>query len=311
MAENNELMGIFNLGVNDVDSHSSEKKESVLYRPSADQGKDGIYRSLIRFIPNPKNPKKSIVRKFVYWLTDTDGNGGYYDSPTTINDKCPVQDLFFKLRNSESALDKKNSDGLKRREIFYSLVQIIKDPHAEELEGKIKVFKYGQKIKQKIDDELKPQFAEATQIFDPFEGKNFELTITKQSGFNNYDSSKFQGNITPITIGGVAMQPNQEDQTKIIEFVTAAPSLSDFEFKPWTDDIRMKVMGILSQYTGSNPGAAMEVIVGDGSQSLASTVTETVSDTPVTETATAEKVAPAVDGNDDGNLTDFLNDLGI
>ena len=141
---------IFNVSVKDLDT--GERPSSLgsdLYSPKPDQGQDGTYRSLIRFLPNIKNPRKPFVRKFVYWLEDRDGNGFYADSPSTVGDKCPVQDMFFKLRNSESAVDKKMSEGLKRREVFYALVQIVKDPQNRDLEGQVKVFKFGYKIKTK------------------------------------------------------------------------------------------------------------------------------------------------------------------
>ena len=90
---------IFNVSVNDLDTGEAPSKGSDLYTPKPDQGQDGVYRSLIRFLPNPTNPRKPFIRKFVYWLEDRDGNGFYADSPSTVGDKCPVQDMFFKLRN--------------------------------------------------------------------------------------------------------------------------------------------------------------------------------------------------------------------
>jgi len=143
---------IFSVSVKDLDTGDRPQTTSDLYTPKPDQGSDGTYRSLIRFLPNVKNPRKPFVRKYVYWLEDRDGNGFYVDSPSTVGDKCSVQDMFFKLRNSESAVDKKMSEGLKRREVFYALVQIVKDPQNRDLEGQVKIMKFGYKIKTKIDE---------------------------------------------------------------------------------------------------------------------------------------------------------------
>ena len=260
---NESNFDIFNLSVKDVDLFKQEaSKESVLYKPTADKGKDGIYRALIRFIPNPKNPQKSLVRKFVYWLEDSAGSGSYFDSPSTVGEKCPVQDLFFKLRNSESAIDKKMAEKLKRREVYYALIQIIKDPQDPAMDGKYKIFKFGYKIKQKIDEELNPQFDSPTQVFDLFEGKNFELTITKQGGFNNYDSSKFQGNKSSITIGGKKVENSEEGRKMILDSFTDAPELGAFEFKSWTDEDRSKIETILNQYR--SPGESISTLTSKG-----------------------------------------------
>ncbi len=255
---NDNPMSIFDLGIKDIDSYNEGKKETVLYKPTADEGKDSVYRSLIRFLPNPRNPRKSIIRKFVYWLKDSAGNFGLYDAPHTIGDKDPVQDKFFKLRNSTSAVDKKMSDDLKRREVYYSLVQIIKDPHNPELDGKVKIFKYGQKLKLKIDEELTPQFEEPTQVFDLFEGKNFELTITKAFGFNNYDSCKFQGKKSPIQINGENVENTESGRKLIMDLLADAPKIEDFDFKPWDDATTKKVADILASY--GSPGRAINTI---------------------------------------------------
>jgi hypothetical protein len=250
---------IFNVSVKDLDTGDRPASMgSDLYTPKPDQGQDGTYRSLIRFLPNIKNPRKPFVRKFVYWLEDRDGNGFYADSPSTVGDKCPVQDMFFKLRNSESAVDKKMSEGLKRREVFYALVQIVKDPQNRDLEGQVKVFKFGYKIKTKIDEELNPQFDEPTQVFDPFEGKNFELVISKKGGYPNYDSCKFHGNRSALELEGTAVTDSDESRKAILEFLNDSPDLGNFEYKPWNDETRNKVMGVLSQF--SSPGSSIETV---------------------------------------------------
>lgn len=250
---------IFSVSVNDLDTGDRPSGSgSDLYSPKPDQGQDGTYRSLIRFLPNIKNPRKPFVRKFVYWLEDRDGNGFYADSPSTVGEKCPVQDMFFKLRNSESAVDKKMSESLKRREVFYALVQIVKDPQNRDLEGQIKVFKFGYKIKAKIDEELNPQFDEPTQVFDPFEGKNFELVLSKKGGYPNYDSCKFQGSRSAMTIKGESVTDTNEGRKMILDYLKDAPDLANFDYKPWNDEQRGKVMNIIGQY--SSPGSSIDTI---------------------------------------------------
>jgi hypothetical protein len=252
---------IFSVSVNDLDTGDRQNTGgSDLYSPKPDQGQDGTYRSLIRFLPNIKNPRKPFVRKFVYWLEDRDGNGFYADSPSTVGDKCPVQDLFFKLRNSESAVDKKMSESLKRREVFYALVQIVKDPQNRDLEGQIKVIKFGYKIKAKIDEELNPQFDEPTQVFDPFEGKNFELVISKKGGYPNYDSCKFQGSKSAMVIKGESITDTNEGRATVLDYLKDAPDLGNFDYKAWNDEQRNKVMNIVSQF--SSPGSSIGAITG-------------------------------------------------
>lgn len=300
---------IFSVSVKDLDTGDRPQTTSDLYTPKPDQGSDGTYRSLIRFLPNAKNPRKPFVRKYVYWLEDRDGNGFYADSPSTVGDKCAVQDMFFKLRNSESAVDKKMSEGLKRREVFYALVQIVKDPQNRDLEGQIKVMKFGYKIKTKIDEELNPQFDEPTQVFDPFEGKNFELVISKKGGYPNYDSCKFQGSRSPMSINGEDVTPDDAGRTAILDYIKDAPDLGNFDYRPWTDEQRNKVMGVLSQF--SNPGSSIDTVTAKSApapaatKAAAATVTETAAPSA---TATPSKTEDSSKGDD---FDDFINGLDL
>ena len=292
---------IFNISVSDLDTGEKQNQGSDLYSPKPDQGQDGVYKSLIRFLPNIKNPRKPYVRKFVYWLEDKDGKGFYVDSPSTVGEKCPVQSKFFELRNSESALDKKMAESLKRREVFYALVQIVKDPQNRDLEGQVKVMKFGYKIKTKIDEELNPQFEEGTQIFDPFEGKNFELVISKKAGYPNYDSSKFQSSKTPMSINGTAVEDSSDSRKNILEYLQNAPDLSNFDYKPWTDEDRSKVMNVLSQF--SSPGSSVSTVT--------KTENKKQSKPAPKETVTEETSFEDNSNSGDDSLDDFINGLDL
>jgi len=305
---------IFNLGVSDVETHDTQNtKTDVLYKPSADQGKDGTYKALIRFVPNPSNPRNSLVKKYVHWLTDASGNGRLVDSPSSVGESCPIAEVFFKLRNSDSAVDRKMSEKLKRREQYYSLIKVIKDPQNPDLEGQYMIYKFGYKIKEKIDAELKPNFGEPTQVFDLFAGKNFELVITRQGEYNNYDTSKFSSSTSSITINGTPVERTQEAMTQIKEELDNAPSLEPYEYKAWDGDARDFVNGILRQYL--NPGSSIDSVVSKPKAAApAKTATAPVSENTSTESSsntveTAAPVAATTDSSDD--LDSFLNDLDL
>jgi len=300
---------IFSVSVKDLDTGDRPTPSSDLYTPKPDQGQDGTYRSLIRFLPNVKNPRKPFVRKYVYWLEDRDGNGFYVDSPSTVGEKCAVQDMFFKLRNSESAVDKKMSEGLKRREVFYALVQIVKDPQNRDLEGQVKIMKFGYKIKTKIDEELNPQFDEPTQVFDPFEGKNFELVISKKGGYPNYDSCKFQGSKSAMTINEEAVTSDDAGRTAILDFIKDAPELANFDYRPWNDEQRNKVMGVLSQF--SNPGSSIETVTKKQDAPEPVKVAAAVSAVNEAAGSAAPTATKTEDSSKGDDFDDFINGLDL
>ena len=301
---------IFNLGVEDVETHQPEKTSTnEVYKPTADDGKDGTYKALLRFVPNPENPRKSLIQKYVHWLTNSSGDGKLVDSPQTIGEHCPIADVFWKLRKSDSAVDRKASEKLKRRQQYYSLVKIVKDPQNPELEGTYKVFKFGYKIKEKIDAELKPEFGEPTQVFDLFEGKNFELVITRQGEYNNYDKSKFSSNRSAILMGDAPAERTQETMTAIKSELESAPSLGQYDYKAWDEDTRAFVNNVLRMYL--NPGEDIAAVTSTPKASSTTVKTEVKTEAaPVaTETPAAETSTNKVTTDED--LDSFLDGLNI
>ena len=308
-----EEFDIFSVSVSDLETNEQKTGNSELYSPKPDQGQDGVYKSLIRFLPNIKNPRKPYIRKYVYWLEDKEGKGMYIDSPSTIGEKCPIQDKFFKLRNSESAIDKKMSENIKRREVYYALVQIIKDSQNKELEGQIKVFKFGFKVKSKIDEELNPQFDAPTQIFDPFEGKNFELVISKKAGFANYDSCKFQGSKTAMQIDGKPVKNTQEGREAILNYLKGAPELNSFEYKAWTDEQHTKVMNLLDAM--GSPGSSISKLTNSNQSSNKSSKSKPKEENLEKELADFEARLNSSESSsaisEDEDLTSFLDGIDV
>tara|TARA_Y100000385_G_scaffold136958_1_gene142319 strand:- start:4084 stop:5010 length:927 start_codon:yes stop_codon:yes gene_type:complete len=306
-----EDFNIFSISVDDIDTHEQPQStgSNIMYKPTADDGKDGTYKALIRFVPNVENPRNSLIKKYVNWLTGPDGDSKLVDSPSSIGESCPIADAFWKLRKSDSAVDRKSSDKLKRREQYVALVKIIKDPQFPDLEGTYKVFKFGYKIKEKIDAELKPDFGEPTQVFDLFEGKNFELIINRQNDYNNYDKSKFSSSKSPVQLADKTAERTKEDMAAIKEELDNAPSLKSFEYNAWDEPTREFVNSVIKMYL--NPGESMDSLVN-----------QTPAPTKKVETAVAgsnntnskvekkdTKPAEVAAGSDD--LESFLNDLEI
>jgi hypothetical protein len=196
-------------------------------------------------------------------------------------------------------------------------VKVIKDPQFPEFEGTYKVFKFGYKIKEKIDEELKPAFGEPTQIFDLFEGKNFELIITRQGDFNNYDKSKFSASKSAVLVNGKPAEKTKENMAVIKEELEKAPSLEPYEFKAWDDEARDFVNSILRQYL--NPGSAMDEIVNTKKASSAKAAAKApapaASDDFDMDFGTNESSAPAASASTDSDSGDdldaFLNDLDL
>lgn len=246
-----------------VEAPATPGKNTEEYNPTADKGKGGIYQSIIRFIPWHEDPKHgSIQEKWVSYLVDpVTQRGRYVDCPSSVGKPSPLQDIYWKLRKSESVQMQKLAQSFSRRHSYASLVQIIRDENNSEAEGKIMVFRYGVKIWEKINAELKPIIGEPHDPFDILGGKAFALVITKVSGFNNYDQSKFVDKRIPLC------QPNadgkliainaQSNKKEIFEWVKVqSPDLSRYAYKEWDQDTFDYVNHVIIAVTGEGQVSA-------------------------------------------------------
>jgi len=172
--------------LNDKGSNVDER----IWKPSVDKSGNGY--AIIRFLPEPEGNELPWARVYTHAFQ---GPGGWFieNSLTTLGQKDPVSEHNSQLWNSGSDANKEIARKQKRRLSYYSNIFIVADPSNPENEGKVFLYKYGKKIFDKIQEAMKPEFADETPInpFDFWQGANFKLKIRRVEGYQNYDKSEF------------------------------------------------------------------------------------------------------------------------
>lgn len=243
MSDSTMKFDLFDLPTNEIIKEINPKSEYEVYKPGAKDGKDNVYKALIKFLPWHKDVTKSVMSKWTVWLTHPDRDESrMIDCPSTIKQPSILQQVFFGLRKSPNASENELASNFGRREQFHSLIQIIKDPNEPENEGKIKVFKYGKKIYDKIKSLANPEEGmdiEPNNPFDIFKGKPFMLQIKLVAGYNNYDDSFFLDKEQPLLIKGSPVENNKKNYDMIRKYLEEnSPDLEKYDFHPWDVDTK-------------------------------------------------------------------------
>lgn len=260
---NSEILKIFTLDY-DVDLSLTKKRDNGVWSPKQ-VGKEP-YTATIRFLPIPVYQESSIVgtekepyyMKIRYYLRDKNGVGHYFDSPRTIDEKCPISSAYFGLKNTKNIIDANKADTLKTQKNFWSLVYIIDDTVDPTNNGKIRIFKYTSDLQEKIDIENKKR---GVKVWDLFNGVDMELTVTTKSIVidkdNNVkiekdDFSKCEfdrGNRKPLNYNGYTFNMNDSEvTTKIVEMYKNAPDISMYKYKPFTEQELAHLNIVLENY---------------------------------------------------------------
>ena len=269
----NELFGNFSAA--DALAATESKKTSSfssegLYKPSIkdEKCKDQNYRALIRFIPFYHEGKwRTTVCRWECFLKDVNGdNGVFVVSPKTNNQKCPMRALSYKLYTSDSAVDKANSKKIQVYQQYYALVEVVTDVQHPEYNGKIFIYQFGQKINDKIENAMtSTEFTEGFNPFDLYNGRLFELNLTKDTTkkmegdsnrtVTNYDACRFIEKGAPIhfPVGENVMTLTSDDRESQKAFFNwlekDAPKIKDYFWKEWDSETTAKVNANLATYT--------------------------------------------------------------
>ena len=240
------------------------------WRPELDKSGNGM--ALVRFLPAPEGEDLPWARS---WNHGFQGPGGWYieNSLTTLGQKDPVSEYNSQLWNSGIEANKEIARKQKRRLTYVSNVLVIKDPTNPQNEGQVRLYKYGKKIWDKLNDQMNPEFEDETPCnpFDLWEGANFKIKIRKIDGFSNYDKSEFE-TTTPL----------DDDDSKMEEVWKTEHSLSEFtdpkNFKSYPE-LKEKLDRVLGITTGI---AERDDVPFDGGKNF----------TPAQTSATAETDSP-------------------
>ena len=249
---------------NPVGATKEEKQNTEQYKVSFKEGKNGVYRSVVRFIPNYANPSKCTMIKSVSWVKNPiTQKGMYVDDPRVVGKPSPVTEMYFNLYNTQIETYvgwAKQYLGSKKQ--YASLVQIVSDEQHPELVGQIKVFVYGKKVYEKLNNEEFPQGAGQQGInpFHPIYGRKFSIVCTNQSGYNNFDQSSFfderNGNqilpsgmwyIDPANPSQYSVVDENTDQDVLMEYLKKnSPDLSKYDYHDWTEEQAKHVEEVLA-----------------------------------------------------------------
>ena len=179
-------------------SASNNNDDDRFWKLTVDKAGNG--HAIIRFLPAPEGEDFPWVRMWDHGFQGPGGSWYIENSLTTLGKQDPCSEYNSMLWNSGLESDKDIARNQKRRLSHYSNILVVDDPANPENNGKVFLYKYGQKIFEKAKDKMNPEFEDETAInpFDFLEGANFKLRAAKRAGFRNYDKSEFAES-TPVT----------------------------------------------------------------------------------------------------------------
>jgi len=259
-------------------------EDNRFWTPSVDKAGNGY--AVIRFLPEPKGEDLPWVRVFSHGFQGPAGKWYIENSLTTFNEKDPVREYNSTLWNNGTEAGKEQARKQKRRLSYIANIYVVKDPANPENEGTVRLYKFGKKIFDKLNEKMNPEFEDetATNPFDFWEGADLKLKIRNVEGYRNYDKSEF-AEVSPLLDG---------DDAKLETVYDSMFSLQEF-----LDRKHFKTYAELQ--------AKLDMVLGlAGATATAPSVMsaeENVVEMPVQKEASAPKIESS--DSDDENLSFF------
>lgn len=176
-------------------SGGQERDDDVFYYPSRDAVGNGS--ATIRFLPGTTDEDVPFVKTYSHGFKGPTGKWLIENCPTTLENDCPIcsanSELYAKLTKDEA-----RKFGMNRKVHFISRILVVEDKKTPDNEGKVFLFKYGQKVFNKVLDALQPVDEDDVKLNvfgtagDKNPWTNFKLKIRKVDGQVNYDKSEFE-----------------------------------------------------------------------------------------------------------------------
>lgn len=259
-----EMAGIFSDDITTATAAESENSggDPNIYVTSLKHENvvNGVYKSVVRFVRNPRNTKEkvnNIFSKWMYFLPHPDNASGRLVVDCTSNwgqrDNI-ITSAFFYLRNTKNpSLIQMANDNFSRKKYYFTLLQVVKDIQQPDLEGTIKIYRFANQVNEKIEDITKDDEATGqvgVNYSNPFHGRDFIVNVAEEEFTDkntqqvktqvSYSKSKFTDKATILKVPNVPTEEvaeTKEYMMKIFSYLKeAAPVLEDYEAKRWDED---------------------------------------------------------------------------
>ncbi len=171
--------------------YNKPQDDPRLWYPATDKAGNGA--AIIRFLPEAKGEDVPFVRVFSHSFQGSTGLWYIENCLTTIGKTDPVAEMNSQLWNSGEEANKEIARKQKRKLSFYANIYVVKDPANPENEGTVRLFKFGKKIMDKVNDKANPTYEDDAKVdvFDLVKGANFRMVIRTVDKWRNYDKSEF------------------------------------------------------------------------------------------------------------------------
>jgi hypothetical protein len=220
-----------------------DDSQDKIWKPK--MGKDGTGFAVVRFLPGKDPAALPWVKMYDHGFQGPSGKWYIENSLTTLNEKDPVSEYNSSLWNNGTEAGKEQARKQKRRLAYYTNVLVIKDTENPQNEGKVMIYRFGQKIFEKIQTAMNPEFEgdDSVNPFDLFAGANFRIKIKTVAGYWNYDASDF-GKSEPLSEDENQLEKIYNAQHDVKELV--APD----KFKSYEDLQKRlnEVLGLDNEY---------------------------------------------------------------
>lgn len=276
------------------DTFQENKTDDNIWKPT--MGKDGTGYAVVRFLPGKDQAKAPWVKMFDHGFQGPQGKWYIENSLTTLGQKDPVSEYNSKLWNNGTEAGKEQARKQKRRTNYYANILVVKDPANPQNEGQVKLYRFGQKIFDKIMTALQPEFAdeEAINPFDLFEGANLRIKLKTVAGYWNYDASEFE-RPSPLSDNEEKLEKIFNAQTDVQELIGAD------KFKTY-EELQDKLYQVLGLTGGEAPAAQAAPATPTPTASTSTTEAE-FSDVFKTETTSTTST------NEDDDLESYFKNL--
>lgn len=202
-------------------SGKSYEKDTRFWKMSRDENDNGT--AIIRLLPDTKTTP--FIKMYHYSLRKYNANTKKYqwyieNSPEIIGLPDPVKEHYILLSQDGDEAISESAKDFKRQTKFITNIIVIKDPSNPENDGKVFLWEFGTKLKDKFFSWMKPSEDELAlgttpkPLYNPVSSYNIKLKAHRGSNtFVSYENSEVFGELTSIIPG---KKVSEEDALKYL-----------------------------------------------------------------------------------------------